>query len=473
MYLLDKILRNKKEVSIHFSGIGGIGMSALAAFLKVQDFCVQGSDSCHGKMTEKLRNMGIDVRIGEQGAETLKGAGAVVFSSAIGSSHPERVEALRLGLPLFHRSELLNWCLKPYCSIVVTGTHGKTTTTTMTASLLEAAGWDPTVFNGGIVSSWDSNLRMGKGKWCVAEADESDNSFLSYRPFITVLTNIDNDHMDFYKDVGVLYERFYDYVHGLSRSATVVGFCDDRAIREIFLSSPACCLVSYGLEEGLDYRAMNVRMEGNRGNFEVKFDVQKQGQPWLSFVSKALGTYNVVNALGAIVAADVAKVDIKGLLGFSFVLPQRRFTPCGRFLNKALVIDDYAHHPRSVEEVLLTVRSVVNACGRGQIWVVFQPHRYSRMALLKGEVACAFKEATGVFVTPIYGAGEEAIEGVSVGSIASSIERQSDCCVWKPGCYEALREQLVRVVEEGDMIIFMGAGDITSWARICGQDCEV
>ncbi|MEX2519772.1 MAG: UDP-N-acetylmuramate--L-alanine ligase, partial [Paracoccaceae bacterium] len=389
---------------IHFVGIGGIGMSGIAEVLLNLGYQVQGSDLKASPITERLAGMGAKIFIGQK-AENISGARVVVISSAIKSGNPELDAARLASLPIVRRAEMLAELMRLRSNVAVAGTHGKTTTTSMVAALLDGGGLDPTVINGGIIQNYGSNARLGAGEWMVVEADESDGTFVKLPATIAIVTNIDPEHMDHYGDFDNLRDAFLAFVSNIPFYGLAVCCIDHPEVQRLVGLIDDRRVVTYGFSRQADVRAENLRYEDGRAVFDVNF---RAGARIEGLGLPMPGEHNVSNALAAIAVAKqlgISDADIHAALaGFGGV--KRRFTNVGSW-NGATIIDDYGHHPVEINAVLKAARA---ACS-GKLIAVHQPHRFSRLADLFEGFCGAFNDADIVGVANVYGAGEAPIEG--------------------------------------------------------------
>lgn len=445
---------------IHFVGIGGIGMSGIAEVLLNHGYTVQGSDLRATEITDRLAGLGATIFTGGQRPAHLDGAEVVVISSAIRSGNPELDEARRRGLPVVRRAEMLAELMRLKSNVAVAGTHGKTTTTTMVATLLVGGGLDPTVINGGIIHAYGSNARMGAGEWMVVEADESDGTFNRLPATIAVVTNIDPEHMDHWQSFDALRRGFQDFVANIPFYGLAVCCTDHPEVQALVGRVRDRRVVTYGFNPQADIRCENLRYRDGRAHFDVVF--QDEGRRIEGCTLPMPGDHNVSNALAAVAVAralgirDGAIRD--ALAGFAGV--NRRFTRLGE-VGGATIIDDYGHHPVEIAAVLRAARQ---AC-TGRVIAVHQPHRYTRLAALFDDFCTCFNEADVVAISDIYAAGEEPIAGASRDDLVAGLVAHGHRHAL------ALEDEghLARLVAEeagpGDMVICLGAGTISRWAR--------
>ncbi len=446
--------------TIHFVGIGGIGMSGIAEVMHRLGYKVQGSDSADGYVVEKLRKEGIPVAIGHS-PDNLGDAAVVVCSTAIKDNNPEFQAAAERRLPRVRRAEMLAELMRMQNTVAVAGTHGKTTTTSMIAALLDKGGLDPTVINGGIINRYGSNARLGKGDWWVIEADESDGSFLRLDGTIAVVTNIDPEHLEHYGSFDAVKDAFVEFVENVPFYGLVVVCVDHPEVQNLIGRIRDRRIVTYGFSALADVRAENVTPVPGGTRFDALI-LDRDGERRTVAVHVPIpGRHNVQNALAAIaVALELGISDDDIVAGFErFEGVKRRFTKVGE-AEGAIVIDDYAHHPTEIRAVLAAAREGAD----GRVIAVVQPHRYTRLLSLMEEFQSAFNDADVVFVVPVYAAGEEPIEGVDSNALAEGLRAHGHRMVRAVDDLDDLCGALRDLAAEGDMIICMGAGDITKWA---------
>lgn len=436
---------------VHFIGIGGIGMSGLAEILRTLEFDVSGSDLREGEVTARLRRLGVRIDVGHR-AENIRGADVVVYSSAIPKENPEVVGANDLGIPVIGRAEMLAELMRVKYGVAIAGSHGKTTTTSIVATVLGAAGLDPTVVVGGRMQAWGSNARLGAGDLLVAEADESDGSFLRLTPTVAAITNIDPEHLDFYGTHEALKNAFAEFASRVPFYGLAV-LCLDHPHVQDLLPKIRRRHVTYGLSPQADYNARRVAFKG----LHTTFVAYRSGQPLGEFLIQMPGQHNVQNCLAAIAIADELEVPLdvikEAIGGFSGVA--RRFSVVGSAGGVTLV-DDYGHHPAEVMATLAAARRAFS----GRILVAFQPHRYTRTQHMFEEFTRAFNECDRLFLTDIYAAGEAPIAGVHSERLATAIAEHGHQAV----TYLPSRDELVKCLaaeaRPGDVVIALGAGDI-------------
>ena len=446
--------------TIHFVGIGGIGMSGIAEVMHQLGYKVQGSDVADGYVVEKLRKEGIPVNIGHS-PENLGDAAVVVCSTAIKDNNPEIQAAAERRLPRVRRAEMLAELMRMQKTVAVAGTHGKTTTTSMVAALLDSGGMDPTVINGGIINRYGSNARLGKSDWWVIEADESDGSFLRLDGTIAVVTNIDPEHLEHYGTFEKVKDAFVEFVENVPFYGLAVLCVDHPEVQAIIGRVRDRRIVTFGFSALADVRADNVTPVPGGTKFDALILDREGERRSLAVHVPIPGRHNVQNALAAIaVALELGISDDAIVAGFErFEGVKRRFTKVGE-ADGAIIIDDYAHHPTEIRAVLAAAREGA----RGRVIAVMQPHRYTRLQSLMDEFQNAFNDADVVFVTPVYPAGEEPIEGVDSNALVDGLRAHGHRMVRTISDQAELCRELRDLAADGDMVICMGAGDITKWA---------
>ena len=449
--------------TLHFTGIGGIGMSGIAEILFELGYQVQGSDSSENANVRRLRDKGIKVICG-QAAENVADVSIVVISTAIRPDNPEVMAARERFIPIVHRAEMLGELMRLRWSVAVAGTHGKTTTTSLVATLLDGAGIDPTVINGGIITGWGSNARLGRGQWMVVEADESDGSFAKLKPTVAVVTNIDPEHLDHHGTYEALEQAFLNFVAAIPFYGFATLCIDHPAVQRLMAGIKDRRIITYGIAANADVRAVNLRHDGPAMVFDVMLsDRTAGGYEMMSGVRfPMLGEHNVQNCLAAIAVAlemGVAPGRITASLdGFGGV--GRRFETKG-VSGGVTVIDDYGHHPVEIKAALQAGRML---CGTKKLIAVVQPHRYSRLSDLFDEFCACFNDADEVLVADVYAAGEDPIPGAGRDELVSGLRdhgHRGPAALTSP---EALAAEILARAEDGDLVMCLGAGDITGWA---------
>ncbi len=448
----------------HFVGIGGIGMSGLAEILRTMEFDVSGSDLRENEVTRRLATMGVRIDVGHR-ADNVKGADVVVYSSAIKQDNPELSRARALEVPIISRGEMLAELMRSKYCVTIAGSHGKTTTTSMVSTVLRQAGLDPTVVVGGKVNALGSNARLGAGDLFVAEADESDGSFLRLAPTLAIITNIDPEHLDHYGT----HENVKDAFVQFANQAPFYGLCIlciDHPHVQAILPRISRRHVTYGLARQADYRATTLRYEG----LTTRFVVERRGESLGEFVVHMPGAHNVQNALAVVAAADELEVplDVMRDALASFHGVQRRFTVLGDPIieregvrGSVMIVDDYGHHPAEVEATLEAAQRSFER----RVVVAFQPHRYTRTRDLFEEFTRAFNKADVLIVTEVYAAGEAPIAGATGESLALAIREHGHHSVRYVADKRAVKDALLDVVRPNDLVISLGAGDINASAR--------
>jgi len=455
--------------TIHFVGIGGIGMSGIAEVMNNLGYAVQGSDVAEGYVVEGLRAKGIAVAIGHK-AENLGEAAVVVTSTAIKRGNPEVEAALERRIPVVRRAEMLAELMRLKSTVAVAGTHGKTTTTSMVAALLDAGGVDPTVINGGIINSYGSNARLGDSDWMVVEADESDGSFLRLDGTIAVVTNIDPEHLDHYGDFERAKAAYAEFIENVPFYGAALLCLDHPEVQALIPRVRDRRIVTYGFAASADVRGVNVTPYPGGNRFEAIIRHRDGTARSIEHIDLPMpGRHNVQNALAAIgVALELGIDDATIQKGFEkFGGVKRRFTKVGEVRaddGVATIIDDYGHHPVEIRAVLAAARE--SAAGR--VIAVVQPHRYSRLANLMDDFQSAFNDADMVYVTPVYAAGEAPVEGADAEALVEGLKRRGHRAAATVADADALAEVLAGAVRGGDQIVCLGAGDITKWAAGLG-----
>lgn len=451
--------------TIHFIGIGGIGMSGIAEVMHNLGYTVQGSDMAEGYVIEGLRKKGIRVMIGHQ-AENLGDAAVVVTSTAIKRGNPEVELALENRVPVIRRAEMLAELMRLKSTVAVAGTHGKTTTTSMVAALLDAGGVDPTVINGGIINSYGSNARLGNSDWMVVEADESDGSFLRLDGTIAVVTNIDPEHLDHYGDFDRVKDAFVEFVGNVPFYGAAMLCLDHPEVQAILPRVQDRRIVTYGFSAQADIRGENVQPIPGGNRFDVQIRERDGSTRRIEGIEMPMpGRHNVLNAMAAIgVALQMGIDDATIQTGFSkFGGVKRRFTKVGEIAvgaGTATVIDDYGHHPVEIKAVLAAAREGA----KGRVIAVVQPHRFTRLHDLMDEFQQAFNDADIVYAAPVYTAGEQPIEGVDSAALVAGLKRRGHRNAATVADADDLAAHLAADIQADDMVICLGAGDITKWA---------
>jgi len=450
---------------IHFVGIGGIGMSGIAEVMRNLGYTVQGSDVAEGYVVQGLRDKGIKVTIGHT-AGNVADAAVVVVSTAITRSNPEVEAALERRIPVVRRAEMLAELMRLKQTVAVAGTHGKTTTTSMVAALLDAGGVDPTVINGGIINSYGSNARLGASDWMVVEADESDGSFLRLDGTIAVVTNIDPEHLDHYGSFDGVKDAFVEFVENVPFYGAALLCLDHPEVQNILPRVRDRRVVTYGFSAQADIRGVDVTPVPGGNRFACVVRARDGATRTIEDIELPMpGRHNVQNALAAIgVALELGIPDATIQQGFSaFGGVKRRFTHVGEVPmdgGSVTIIDDYGHHPVEIRAVLAAAREGAE----GRVIAVVQPHRYSRLGSLMEEFQTAFNDADRVLVTPVYAAGEAPVAGVDAEALVEGLKRRGHRSAATVADAAALADELAATVQPNDMVVCLGAGDITKWA---------
>ncbi|MSP79513.1 MAG: UDP-N-acetylmuramate--L-alanine ligase [Rhodospirillales bacterium] len=457
---------------IHFVGIGGIGMSGIAEVLHSLGYKVQGSDLAEGANVKRLRGLGIPVAVGHAAAN-LGEAQVVVVSSAVKPDNPEIVVARARLIPVVRRAEMLAELMRLKWSIAVGGTHGKTTTTSLIAAVLDAAGFDPTVIIGGIINAWGSNARLGKGGWLVAEADESDGTFVKLPATVAVVTNIDPEHLDHYKTFDALRAAFDAFVENIPFYGFVALCIDHPEVQAMLPRIADRKIVTYGFSPQADVRAVNVTAGPDGCRYDIVVRSARASPPHVSDRKSAsqqtiegvylpmFGVHNVENSLAATAIAIEMGIDEAALKrafsGFKGV--NRRFTRVGE-ADGIVVVDDYGHHPVEIAAVLKAARTAT----KGQVIAVVQPHRYTRLHSLFESFCTCFNDADAVVVADVYAAGEAPIAGADRDALVEGLRRRGHRQAIALKDPKQLAETVFPLAKSGDMIVCLGAGNITAWA---------
>ena len=447
---------------IHFVGIGGIGMSGIAEVLINLGYDVQGSDASENANVKRLREKGARIFIGHS-ADHLGQAAVVVVSTAIRRDNPDLASARERRIPVVRRAEMLAELMRLRQCVAVAGTHGKTTTTSMVATLLDAGGFDPTVVNGGIINAYGTNARVGEGEWMVVEADESDGTFLKLPADVAIVTNIDPEHLDHFKTFDAIKDAFRTLIENLPFYGFAVMCLDHSTVQELVGKIEDRRVITYGENPQADVRLLDVELDGGVSKFNVLIrDRKTSGATYLEdLVLPMPGHHNALNATAAIAVAYELGMSVeairKALAGFGGV--KRRFTRTGEW-NGALIFDDYGHHPVEIAAVLRAAR----ASTKGQVIAVVQPHRYSRLQSLFEPFSTCFNDADAVIVSDVYAAGEKPIEGIDRDHLVAAIKAHGHRRAQPLASPEDLPQIMREIAKPGDYIVFLGAGNITQWA---------
>lgn len=449
--------------NIHFVGVGGIGMSGIAEILHNLGYKVQGSDIAENANVQRLRKLGIEVMVGHT-PKHVEDAQVVVVSTAVKADNPEVIAARERFAPIVRRAEMLGELMRLKWSIAVGGTHGKTTTTSMVAAMLDAADLDPTVINGGIINAYGTNARLGAGEWMVVEADESDGTFTKLPATIAVVTNIDPEHLDFYGSVEALHDAFETFIENIPFYGFAVLCIDHPVVQSLIGRIEDRRIITYGLSPQADVRATNIVTEKGGAWFDVVIADRRSGDErhveGLSL--PMLGRHNVQNALAAVAIAGALDLDEsiirKGLSGFEGV--KRRFTKTGE-AGGVTVIDDYGHHPVEIGAVLQAARLAT----KGKVIAVMQPHRYSRLASLFEDFCSCFNDADHVIVAHVFAAGEQPLEGFDRDTLVEGLRARGHRHAQGLDDEKDLAQLVFDLAAPGDLVVCLGAGNITAWAN--------
>lgn len=456
-------MRLPREIGpIHFVGIGGIGMSGIAEVLVNLGYAVQGSDASDNYNLDRLRKKGAKVSVGHK-AENVDGAEVVVVSTAIKRDNPELMAARERRIPVVRRAEMLAELMRLKSCVAIAGTHGKTTTTTMVATLLDAGGLDPTVINGGIINAYGSNARLGAGDWMVVEADESDGTFLKLPTDVAIVTNVDPEHLDHFKTFEAVQDAFRAFVENLPFYGFAVMCIDHPVVQTLVGKIEDRRIITYGENPQADARLLDLTPMGGGSKFKVAFRDRKTGavHEIADLMLPMPGRHNASNATAAIaVARELGVSDDairKAIAGFGGV--KRRFTKTGEW-NGVTVIDDYGHHPVEIAAVLKAARESTN----GKIIAVVQPHRYTRLQSLFEEFCTCFNDADAVVVAEVYAAGETPIDGIDRDHFVAGLRAHGHREVIPLPAASELAGIVKGVAKSGDLVVCLGAGNITQWA---------
>jgi len=453
---------------IHFVGIGGIGMSGIAEVMHNLGYQVQGSDIAQNANVDRLRGLGMRIEVGHRG-ENIGDARVIVISSAVKPDNPEVLAARKSMLPVVRRAEMLAELMRLKWSIAVGGTHGKTTTTSLISSVLDAAELDPTVINGGIINAYGTNARLGAGDWMVVEADESDGTFLRLPATIAVVTNIDPEHMDFYGDFAKVKAAFHTFVQSIPFYGFAAMCIDHPEVQSLLPQLTDRKIVTYGLSPAAMVRGLNLVLDTNGVHFDAAIsDRVTGGERLIKNISLTMfGQHNVLNSLAAVaVAAEMGLSDDvirEGLARFKGV--KRRFTKVGE-ANGITVIDDYGHHPVEIAAVLKAARTATT----GRVVAVVQPHRYTRLQSLFSEFCQCFNDADHVVVADVYPAGEAPIEGIDRDALINGLHAHGHPAVTALMSPKHLAAVIDDIAKPGDVVVCLGAGNITAWAHALPND---
>ncbi len=458
---------------IHFVGIGGIGMSGIAEILHTLGYKVQGSDLTDNANARRLRGMGLSIMIGHK-AENIGNAAIVVISSAVKKDNPEVIAAREAFLPIVRRAEMLGELMRLKWAVGVGGTHGKTTTTSMIATLFDEAGLNPTVINGGIINTYGTNARLGSGDWMVVETDESDGSFTKLPATICIVTNMDPEHLDHYKTFDAVRRAYDTFVENIPFYGFAVLCIDHPEVQAMVARIKDRKIITYGLSPQADVRAVNIKASPDGSTFDVHFTCRKTDQTTTlaQLFLPVIGLHNVQNVLSALAVGwqlglthDVMRSALSKFEGV-----KRRFTRTG-CVKGITVVDDYAHHPI---EIKATLQAALQAKGeKGRVIAVMQPHRYSRLSSLMAEFCTCFNDADCVIIADVHPAGESPIEGANKEALVEGLRAHGHREAIALPSPQALAQTVSELASEGDYVICLGAGTISAWAHALPNELEV
>ena len=455
---------------IHFIGIGGIGMSGIAEILFQSGYHVQGSDLKQSNNTNRLEKLGIKVYIGQKKSNIID-AKIIVVSTAISEKNEEFIAAKKMFLPIVHRSEMLGELMRLKQSIAIAGTHGKTTTTSLIAKMIEDNGMDPTIINGGIISSLDSNARLGNGEWMVVEADESDGSFSKLNPTAAIITNIDLEHLDYHKNEDNLENAFYNFVSSIPFYGFVCLCIDNPRTQRLISKLENKKVITYGMSANADIRATNIYYKNNKMNFSLNIKNNKEFKENVYKIEfSMIGMHNIQNALATIATGIELKIPltkIKNTLK-NFTGVERRFQKVGNFKNTT-IIDDYGHHPVEINSALSAARFLAP---ESKIIAIFQPHRYSRLKDLFDDFCSCFNKADHVFLLDVYAAGEKSIKKFESINLEKGLADYGHKNVLYIQNQNLLAKNLLKLIQPNDLIICLGAGSITKIANSLEEELK-
>ena len=459
MKILEKNIKNK----IHLTGIGGIGMSGIAEVLFSQGYKIQGSDLLNNNNTKRLKKMGIKVFLGHS-QKNLKNVNILVISSAIKKNNTELKFAKKNKIPVYKRSDMLAALMKYNESIAVSGSHGKTTTTSLISSVLEIANFDPTTIIGGIVNQYKSTTRIGKSNWMVVEADESDGSLIDLFPKIAVLTNINKEHMDFYKNYSNLKKYFLNFTNNIPFDGVAIYCNDNTDLKKLLLENKKKNKISYGLNKDSDVRATNILINEKGSFFDI--NIKKTNLLKKETINKirlnVLGRHNIQNSLAAVTVAKILNINTNKIKQAfqKFKGVKRRFTLVCNFKG-IKIIDDYAHHPEEIKATLELARDLKPK----KIIVIFQPHRYSRFKNLYYDFKKVLKNCDRLYVANVYSAGEKKIKNISKEKFVFEMNKINKNFAKSLNNIKSLPKIILNEGSKGDIVIFIGAGDISKWVN--------
>lgn len=451
----------KSDMVIHFIGIGGIGMSGIAEILHSLGYVIQGSDKINSQNIERLKKLGIKVFIGHN-AENIENADIIVYSSAIKSLNPELVKARELKLPCLSRAEMLSQIVRFKKSVVVSGSHGKTTVTSLCAAILEMANFNPTVVNGGIINAYKTNAKLGTGDWAVIESDESDGSFVQFFPTVGIITNIDHEHILHYGNFENLKNAFKTFLNNLPFYGLGIVCIDDENVADVVKNITDRKIITYSIDKDSMFKAINISKTASGATF----DVLHNGELIKNFSITLMGDHNIKNAAAAIVMAYEFGIDmdiVRSTLS-AFAGVNRRFTKVGK-IGETLVIDDYAHHPTEIKALLKAAKQKVS----GKITIICQPHRFTRLNILFKEFCNCFEYADRIIILPVYKADDLESAEITSTNLYEKLKLTK-----KDVLFANDQNELTNILENlkndkkfdsNDIIIFAGAGSVSKWAH--------
>ncbi len=450
-----------RKIKIHFIGISGIGMSGIAELMHDKGYIVQGSDISENDNTKRLKNKGIKFYLNHN-KENIKFVDAVVYSTAIKKTNPEIKQAIKKKIPLLARADMLADLMKNKNSIAIAGSHGKTTTTSLVGTILDEANMDPTIVNGGIINSYSKNNRYGKGKWMVVEADESDGSFLKLPHQISIITNIDIEHLDFYKKKEKLFKAFEDFINKLPFYGTCIACTDDVNLKKIIKRIKNRKIITYSIKNSKsDIQILNIKNNNSSSDFVLKINkkIFKENQK-NKYTINAIGNHNVLNATASIIASRIIGVNYSTICKSlkNYIGVKRRFSLLG-LKNNALVYDDYAHHPTEIKATLNAAKSL-----KKKLIVIFQPHRYSRTKFLFNDFIKILSRINNLIILPTFSAGEKKLKGYTSEDIFKKINKSKKNIIFLRSNIK-LNKILIKHTNKKCIILFMGAGSITKIAK--------
>ncbi len=450
-----------KKITIHFIGISGIGMSGIAELMHDKGYIIQGSDITENENTRRLKNKGIKFFLNHK-KDNIKNADAIVYSTAIKDSNPELKGAIKKKIPLLSRADMLADLMKNKNCIAIAGSHGKTTTTSLVGTILDEANMDPTIINGGIINSYSKNNRYGKGKWMVVEADESDGSFLKLPHQISIITNIDIEHLDYYKNKEKLFRAFEYFINKLPFYGTCIACIDDKNLNNIIKRIKNRKIITYSIKNNKsDIQIINIKNNETSSDFELKINKKLfKNKNVNKYKINAIGKHNVLNATASIIASKIIGVNYYAINRSlkNYIGVKRRFTLLGK-KNSAFVYDDYAHHPTEIQATINAAKSL-----KKQLIVIFQPHRYSRTKFLMSNFIKVLSKINNLIILETYGAGERKIRGFTSKDLFKKLDKNKKNLIHVKNDSK-LNKILIKYTNKKCIILFMGAGSITKLAK--------